>query len=67
VLVSAFHPVSPIQVNAPVEIVEEGQQIETELDETLLLVPRQRPENFRCIVHVVFVADSVVGKRDHCW
>ena len=66
-LVSAFHPTSPIQVNAPVEIVKEGQQIETELDETLLLVPRQRPENFRCIVHVVFVADSVMVKRNHRW
>jgi len=45
--------------NAPVEIVEEGQQIEPKFYETLLLVPGQRPENFCCIVHVVFIADPV--------
>ena len=56
-----FHP--HIRLDVPVKIVEKGQQIETELDETLLLVPRQRPKNFRRIVHVVFIPDSVGMKR----
>lgn len=54
-----------VWANAPVEIVEEGQQIESELDETLLLVSRQRPENFRCVIHVVLIADPVGVKRSH--
>ena len=64
-LISVFRPKILIWVNVPVEIVEEGQQIEPELDETLLLVSRQRPENFCCIVHVVFIADSVGMKYSH--
>jgi len=67
VSVSVFHSRTPIQVNAPVEIVEEGQQIEAELDETLLLVPRQRPENFCRVIHVVFVADPAGMKHSHSW
>lgn len=54
-------------MNAPVEIVEEGQQIESELDEAFLLVPRQRPENFCCIVHVIFITDSAGMKCGHSW
>lgn len=54
-----------IRVNVPVEIVEERQQVEPELDETLLLVPGQRPEDFRCVIHVVFIADPVGMKRSH--
>ena len=54
-----------IWVNAPVEIVEERQQIEPELDETLLLVSGQGPEDFCCVVHVVFIADPVGTERSH--
>ena len=63
--VSALHPRTLADV--PVEIVEEAQQIEPELDETLLFVPRQCPENFCCIVHVVFIPNPVEMKRSHSW
>jgi hypothetical protein len=66
-LASAFHLSGPFVLDVPVEVVEEGEQIETELYETLFLVPRQRPENFRRIVHVVFIPDPVDSKRSHGW
>jgi hypothetical protein len=61
-LVSAFHQT---RVDVPVEVVEEGQQIETELYETFLFMPGQRPENFCRIVHVVFIPDPVGVNRSH--
>ena len=63
VSVSVFHPRTTAWMNVPVEIVEEGQQVESKLDETFLLVSRQRPENFRCVVHVVFITDPVGTNR----
>ena len=42
--------------HVPVKIVEEGEEVEAELEKALLLVPRQRAEDLRSVVHVVFVA-----------
>jgi 2-C-methyl-D-erythritol 4-phosphate cytidylyltransferase len=44
--------------HAPVQVVEEGEQVEAELHEALLLVPAQRPEDLRGVEHVVLVHDS---------
>lgn len=59
--------------NAPVEIIEEREEVEPELEEALRLVPRQRTENLRRIVHVVLVpypaktqTQTRVSMRDAC-
>ena len=43
-------------VNAPVEVVEEAEKVESELDKALLLVVRERTEDLRCVVHVIPVS-----------
>jgi hypothetical protein len=44
--------------DAPVEIVEKREQIETKLEEYFLLVSFQCPEYFCRVVHVILVEDS---------
>lgn len=46
-----------------VQVEEEHQQVETQLDETLLLVLRQGSEDFRGVQQVVFVDELVDVKR----
>lgn len=47
------------EIYAPVKIVEEGNEVETELDETLLFVTRKSSEDFCCVVHVVLAHNPV--------
>lgn len=47
------------QRNAPVEVVEEADEVEAELDEAFLLVPAQRPEYLRRIQQMILIRDSV--------
>lgn len=42
-----------LSVDAPVEIIEEGNEVETKLDEALLFVTRKSSEDFCSVVHVV--------------
>ena len=42
---------------APVEVVEEAEQVEPELDEALFLVVRQRTEDLCRVVHVILIPD----------
>lgn len=41
----------------PVEVVEEGDEVEAELDKALLLVARERAEDLCRVVHVVLLHD----------
>ena len=43
----------------PVEVVEERQEVEAEFHKALLLVSRQRAEDFGSVVHVVLVSYPV--------
>ena len=45
--------------NHPVEVEEEADEVETELDEALFLVRRERAEDFCSVERVVFVHDLV--------
>lgn len=47
-----------IRFDAPVEIVEKREQIETKLEENFLLVSFESPKYFCRVVHVVLVEHS---------
>lgn len=53
--------------NHAVQVVEEADEVEAELDERLLLVRRQRAEDFCRVIHVVFGHDPAHGRQfsDH--
>ena len=53
------HAVQEIKRDPPVEVVEERDEVETELDERFLLVARQCAEDFRCVIHVILGHDPV--------
>lgn len=51
------------KANAPVEIVEERQEIKPELEETLRFVTRQCSKDLCRIIHMILVSDPVNRAR----
>lgn len=56
-------------VNAPIEVIKEGQQIESQLQKCLFLVSVQSSKYFRRVVHVALFPNSAkqirVNSREH--
>ena len=48
--------------NAPVEVVEEAEEVKSELEEALLFMSSKRPEDLCRVVHVPVVPHSDVAE-----
>lgn len=50
--------------NHPVQIVEETDEVESQLEEAFLLMARQRPKDFCCVQRMIFLHDLVHVEGD---